>query len=82
MVIRTHGSSMFPPSRAQGCRQTASRLPGSDAAPRSSSSSVTGPGSVKDTSSLSPDGNSRILGNIAVTGLSKAAIVSGVEVEG
>ena len=73
---------MFPPSRAQGCRQTASRLPGSDATPRSSSNFVTGPGGVKDTSSLSPDGNSRILGNVAVTGLSKAAIARGVQIEG
>jgi hypothetical protein len=76
--FRTHGSFIFPPSRAQGCRQTASRFPGSAAAPRSSSISVTGPGGVKDTSSLSPDGNSRILGNIAVMDRSKAAIVGGL----
>ena len=72
---QTHGSSMFPPSRAQGCKQMASRFPGSAATPRSSSISVTGPGGVNDTWSLSPDGNSRMFGNASVSDRSKAVIV-------
>ena len=84
MISETHGSSLFPPSRAQGCKPMASRCPGNAAAPRSSSISVTGPGGVIVASSFRPDGNSRILGNHSFSGRPGAdMVVRGfVEVEG
>src|SRR5712691_2912129 len=63
MIPETHGSSLFPPSRAQACKQMASRCPARAATPRSSSISVTGPGDVIVASSFRPDGNSMTLGN-------------------
>jgi len=83
MIPETHGSSLFPPSRAQGCKQMASRCPGC-ATPRSSSISVIGPGGVIVASSFRPDGNSMILGNHSFSGRSRAVMVVGVfgEVEG
>lgn len=84
VIPETHGSSLFPPSRAQGCKQMASRCPGSATTPRSSSISVIGPGGVIVASSFRPDGNLMILGNHSFSGRSRAVMAVGgfVEVEG